>query len=122
VSARTYRAVRRPAPRRTPRDGLPISRVHWDRLGRTLLVLVLFAVLASYVKPLMNYAGQWRTSHHERARLHRLEAENHRLKARYHALSKPRVLEREARKIGMVKQGERAYVIHGLSAAQRARK
>jgi cell division protein FtsB len=77
--------------------------------------VVLFAVLASYVKPLMNYVGQWRTANDERARVERLEGENHRLRARYQSLSKPRVLEKEARKIGMVREGERAYVIHGLS-------
>jgi hypothetical protein len=70
----------------------------------------------------MNYGSQWRTAHHERARVQRLEAQNHRLRTRYASLSKPRVLEREARKIGMVKQGERAYVIHGLAGRKKTAK
>jgi cell division protein FtsB len=44
----------------------------------------------------------------------KLEAENRRLEARKKALKDPRALEREARRLGMVKPGERAYVVKGL--------
>ena len=38
------------APRRGP--GRPASsRIRWDKLGRVVLVIVLFVVLASYVNP-----------------------------------------------------------------------
>lgn len=77
------------------------------------LVLVLFAVLASYVGPLSNFVEQWRTSRADEVKLERLKQENRRLKSRSAALSKPDVLELEARRIGMVREGERAYVVRG---------
>ncbi len=51
VRTRRYRA--RVAPRSGP-GGAPASRIQWDRVARIALVLVLFAVLASYVKPAIN--------------------------------------------------------------------
>ena len=47
-------------------------------------------------------------------RLEQLERENARLRARKAELKNPRALEREARRLGMVKPGERAYVVEGL--------
>ena len=44
----------------------------------------------------------------------RLTAENKTLKKRVHALRDPGALEREARRLGMVRQGERPYVVQGL--------
>ena len=43
-----------------------------------------------------------------------LRAENERLKARRDDLRRASALEREARRLGMVKAGERAYIIEGL--------
>ncbi|MGH2824907.1 MAG: septum formation initiator family protein [Thermoleophilaceae bacterium] len=40
--------------------------------------------------------------------------DNRELKRRVRALRDPGALEREARRLGMVRQGERAYVIEGL--------
>ena len=45
---------------------------------------------------------------------HELQDENARLKQRIADLKRPLALEREARKLGMIKEGERAYVIANL--------
>ena len=51
----------------TPADpGRPASRIHWDKLGRVVLVLVLFAILFSYINPVVNFVDAWRGSHAQR--------------------------------------------------------
>jgi cell division protein FtsB len=107
-----YRA--RPAPRgRTRRRGS--SRIDWERLGRRVLVLVLFAVLVSYLNPVINLIDDWRDSKAEQERLADLQQENARLAQRAEALEDPEAAEQEARRLGMVAPDERAYVIRGLS-------
>ena len=78
------------------------------------LLAVLGVVLTLYVSPLSHWLAQSRTADEQRAELHRLEREHQRLAGRAHALSAPGGLEREARKLGMVRRGERAYVIENL--------
>jgi cell division protein FtsB len=107
--SRRYRA--RVAPRRSSRRG---SRIHWDRVGRVALVLVIFAVLASYVRPAINVFDTWRESSAAETRLAELKAENERLQRRADELGTPAAAVREARKLGFVAEGEQAYVIKGL--------
>lgn len=98
----------RPAPRR---GGARSSRVRWDKLGRVILVLVLFAVLISYVSPVLNFVDAWRDSGAERTQLQDLQRENAKLRARAGSLDGPDAAERAARRLGMVASGERSYVI-----------
>jgi cell division protein FtsB len=85
--------------------------VRWDRVGRIALVLVLFGVLISYLNPVVNLIDAWRDSNSSKERLVELKAENAELQAQVdHAGTAP-ALEREARKMGMVKPGERLYVV-----------
>lgn len=111
MSSRAYRL--RPATRRATR-GRPRTRIRWDRLGRIALVLVLFAVLASYINPVVNLVDTWRESRAEESRLADLKAENERLRARAEELKSPAGEQREARKLGLVGAGERPYVVRGL--------
>jgi cell division protein FtsB len=104
----------RPVPRRRTSSGRPASRVHWDRVGRIALVIVLFLVLASYINPLLDLADTWRDSRADRTEMRSLDRENTRLRRRARQLSHRDVLEREARRVGMVREGERSYVIRGL--------
>ena len=92
----------------------PAGRIRWDRLGRYALLTVLFAVLLAYISPISHWVRQSATASHEEAQLHELQAENEQLKRRVTDLKRPIALEREARKLGMVKEGERAYVIQNL--------
>jgi cell division protein FtsB len=109
VSARAYRVAPR---RRAP--GRPASRIHWDKLGRVVLVIVLFGVFVSYVNPVVNFIDAWRDSHAERSELAKLKQEHGRLAARAASLDDTDAAVRAARKLGMVAQGERSYVVHGL--------
>jgi cell division protein FtsB len=88
--------------------------IRWDRLGRVFLLGVLFVILLMYVSPLTRWVTQKNTANEDTAELHQLQATNGALKARIKALSDPRALEVRARKLGMVKQGERAFVIENL--------
>jgi cell division protein FtsB len=109
VSARAYRV----APRRRAR-GRPASRIHWDKLGRVVLVIVLFVILISYVNPAVNFLDAWRDSRAQRSELVELRTERERLAARAAALKDSGAAAEAARKLGMVAEGERSYVIRDV--------
>lgn len=90
------------------------GRVRWDRIGRTALVLVLFGVLVSYLNPVVNLVDAWRDSKASEVKLAELKAEQRQLAEQVRAAGSEVVVEREARKLGMVRAGERGYVIRGL--------
>jgi hypothetical protein len=85
--------------------------VRWDRIGRTALVLVLFAVLVSYLNPLVNLFDAWRDSKAGEERLVELQHENAELRRQVEDAGSTMTMQREARKLGMIRPGERAYVI-----------
>ena len=105
-----YRA--RVAPRGS--RGSRLSGVRWDRLGRVALVLVLFAVLVSYISPSLHVLSTWRESNAAEARLGDLKAENESLGRQSEQLEQPAAKTAEARKLGLVAPGEQAYVVDGL--------
>lgn len=97
-----------------PRGSSRGSRIRWDRVGRVVLVLVLFAVLASYVGPSLKVFDTWRESRAAQTQLAGLKSENDRLGRQARELEEPAAAIAEARKLGMVGSGEQAYVIDGL--------
>lgn len=90
------------------------TSIRWDRLGRVALLGTLIAILLLYISPAKHWWQQSRTAGAEKQELRDLTEENRSLKKRVRALRDPGALEREARRLGMVRQGERAYVIEGL--------
>ena len=90
------------------------ATVRWDRVGRVALLLLLGVVLLLYVNPAINYVKTWQTANAKRDEVNRLQAQNKRLRARKAAMKQPATLEHEARALGMLRPGERAYVIRGL--------
>ena len=104
-----YRA--RVAPRSSGSRG---SRIRWDRLGRVILVLVLFVVLASYVGPSLNVFDSWRQSKDAETRLAELKQENAELTRKAKALESQSAVMAEARKLGLVGASEQAYVVDGI--------
>jgi cell division protein FtsB len=88
--------------------------IRWDRVGRVFLLVVLCGLLYMYVGPAVAYVETLKESKARHAEVSRLARENARLRERRNSLKDPRALEREARRLGMVKPGERAYVLKGL--------
>lgn len=88
--------------------------IRWDRLGRVFLLGVLGVILLMYISPLTRWITQKGTASQDTAELHQLEATNAGLKAKLKSLQSPQALELRARQLGMVKQGERAFVIENL--------
>lgn len=90
------------------------QQIRWDRLGRIAMLAMLAGVFALYIGPARSYWSTWHEAKDRRAQVQRLQADHDRLEARKAALRNPRALEREARRLGMVHTGERAYVVKGL--------
>ena len=85
--------------------------IRWDRLGRLALIGTLGVILLLYISPAKHWLEQSRTDGHQKQELQALNAENATLKSRLRGLRNPATLESEARRLGMVKEGERSYVI-----------
>jgi cell division protein FtsB len=90
------------------------TRIRWDRVGRRALLAVFALVLYLYIGPAIRWVQTYREAGRQRAQVAELRAQNHRLRERRAVLRAPGALEREARALGMIKAGERAYVIQGL--------
>ena len=88
--------------------------IRWDRLGRVALLGTLVVILFSYASPARQWIKQSGTAGRQKQELSELNGENRNLKKRLRALRDPGALEREARRLGMVRQGERSYVIENL--------
>jgi cell division protein FtsB len=90
------------------------SGIRWDRLGRVALLGTLLVILFSYASPARQWIKQSGTAGRQTQELSELNRENRGLKQRLRALRDPGALEREARRLGMVRAGERSYVIENL--------
>src|SRR5215211_3721397 len=90
---------------------VPLSGIHWHRVGRVALLLVLGVIVLLYIGPVTHWIQQRNTAAHTRAEVHQLQAEHDRLKSRLDSLTGPGAIERQARSMGMVKSGERSYVL-----------
>jgi hypothetical protein len=111
----------RPAPRRRPaaRKRRPAarsgpSRVKWDRVGRIALVVVLAAVLYSYLNPAIDFVKTYTATTAAKAQLHELLHQNRRLHDLVQSSADPVVIDGKARAQGMVNEGEAPIVIRGL--------
>ncbi len=88
--------------------------IRWDRVGRTALLLVLGVILLLYIPPAMRWFEQRQTAGRQSAELQELQREHEELQARLESLRGPDAVEREARRLGMVRLGERPIVIENL--------
>ncbi|MBA3866454.1 MAG: hypothetical protein H0X42_08955 [Solirubrobacterales bacterium] len=108
---------RRPAARkRRPAARSGASRIKWDRVGRIALVLVLAAVLYSYLNPAIAFVKTYTATTAAKAQLHQLLRESTSLHNQVHSAGDPTVVERKARSQGMVGEGETPYVLHSPGA------
>ena len=99
------------APRRRASAGLKRGGIRWDRLSRVALLALLGGILLMYVAPAKHWWDSSRTAAAQTEELRHLEVENKRLKEKAALLEDPDTLELEARKLGMTRSDERAYVI-----------
>jgi cell division protein FtsB len=99
------------AARPRPRSAGQRSQIHWQKVGRLALLFTLFVIVLLYIRPVAHWLQQRSTAAHSQADLRDLQREHDRLKARLEQLSGPGAIEHEARKMGMVRQGEKPYVI-----------
>ena len=99
------RRKRRPAGR---------SGIRWDRVARAALLGTLGVVLLLYISPLHRWVTQRNLAARQNQELHSLQQQNKALRSDISRLRNPAALEVEARKLGMVRRGEREYVVQGL--------
>ena len=90
------------------------TRIRWDRLGRWALIAVFAFVMYLYIGPAATWVSTYHEAKKKRAEVAALKVENQRLRERRKELKDPASLEREARRLGMVKAGEKSYVITDL--------
>ena len=127
----TRRPLSRPGRARTSAGGAPPAataggiaapsvpfegRIRWDRVGRVALLGLLAVVLLLYVAPLRHWVSQSRAASLQRAEMHTLVHERNELAARALELGRPETVESEARRLGMVRRGERAFVVEPAPA------
>jgi cell division protein FtsB len=90
--------------------------IRWDRIGRIALLFVLAFVLYLYIGPTRSWISTYKEAGKRRAEVAQLKAVNKRLKQHRDALRDPATLEREARRLGMVRAGEKSFVVQSLGA------
>jgi cell division protein FtsB len=115
TAAAPRRQTRKSPPRRRRTAKSPIHRVRWDRVGRTSLLVVLAVVLGLYVKQAISYFSVRTQADQQMAVALRLERQNRALERQQQTLESPATIQRDARALGMVHQGERPYVITGVA-------
>ena len=111
MAAAATARTRRSAPRPRPRAASGSGRIRWDRLGRIALLAMLAVILLLYASPTKHWIEQSGTRSAQKRELKQLSAENATLERKVRALRDPGALEQEARRLGMVRRGERSYVI-----------
>jgi cell division protein FtsB len=87
------------------------SRIRWDRVGRWALICVFAFVLYLYIGPTRTWLSTYSEAKRKREDVAHLRAETERLQARKRELERAGAIELEARRLGMVKAGEKLYVV-----------
>jgi cell division protein FtsB len=87
------------------------SRIRWDRVGRRALLCVLAFVIYLYIGPARAWVSTYGEAKRKRADVAHLRAQNEALRKRKHELERQGAIELEARKLGMVRAGEKLYVV-----------
>lgn len=84
------------------------------RFGRIALIVVVLLMASSYVRPALDWVSARSAAGEQAQRLDALRATESRLEHEKARLSSARGLTVQARAMGMVREGERAYVVTGL--------
>jgi cell division protein FtsB len=90
--------------------------VRWDRLGRIAMLGVMVAVVLLYLSAGLRLFSAWGESKRDGAQIRVLERQNRALQQQHAALTSPGTVQAEARRLGMIRRGEQAYIVSGLPA------
>ncbi len=88
--------------------------VRWDRVGRCSLLFVALLLICLYVNPVRTYVATRHEAKTKRAEVAALQREHDALERRARELRRAGSVELEARRLGMVRRTERAFVVKGL--------
>ncbi len=91
------------------------SRIRWDRVGRWALICVFAFVIYLYIGPARTWVSTYAEAKRKRADVAALRGENQALRERKRQLKRRGAVELEARKLGMVKAGEKLYVVENAA-------
>jgi cell division protein FtsB len=100
------------ARRRPPRSSIFLR---WLAVGAIVLVALLYA------RPLRSYLGTKHELAQRSADVRALTAEKRELQRRLAEATTPEALQREARRVGLVRPGEKLFIVKGISAWVHAR-
>jgi cell division protein FtsB len=87
------------------------SRIRWDRVGRWALICVFAFVIYLYIGPARTWVGTYGEAKRKRDEVATLRERHEQLREEQRRLERQGAVELEARKLGMVKAGEKLYVI-----------
>ena len=96
--------------RRPPRSAL---------VFRWLAVAALAAILLAYIRPIRGYQAARARVAARQADVATLERENTRLEQRLALSGEDSFVEREARRIGLVRPGERLFIVKGVEGVRK---
>lgn len=102
--------VARPRPRPVTQR-LPISRIGWDRKFRIVMLVVVGMVGLLGIKAGLALLAARAQAAQETSLVLSLEQQHSRLVAQKRALFQKSTIMRDARQLGMIQTGERAYVV-----------
>lgn len=78
------------------------------------MLAVLLAIVYLYLSAGLRLFSAWGESKHDAAQVQVLERQNRQLQTQHALLASPGSVQRQARKLGMIRSGEHAYVVSGL--------
>jgi cell division protein FtsB len=119
TAARNARETRSHHSRARPRQvtqRLPISKIGWDRKFRLAMVVVFGLVAWVGLKAGIALMSARSQAAQESSLVSSLQQQHRQLVAQERALHQPSTIMSDARQLGMVRAGERSYVVTGLSS------
>jgi cell division protein FtsB len=91
-----------------------MSRVRWDRVGRIAMLGVMVAIAYLYLSAGVRLFSAWGESKHDNAQASVLQRQHVALQQQHALLSSPGTVQAEARRLGMIRPGEQAYIVSDL--------
>jgi cell division protein FtsB len=80
------------------------------------MLVVMIAIAYLYLSAGLRLFSAWGESKRDSAQVQALERQNRVLKRQHATLSSPGAVQAQARRLGMVRRGEQAYIVSGLPA------